>query len=92
MVKYYFFTSSYGEEICKSKRGYNLRDFPETRKKPSLQDSYGIKNRYRDEMLPSKWQVFLACLKESIPKHSVPAFYLYSVVSSGISKVLLPDQ
>ena len=37
MVKYYFFTSSYGEELCKSKMGYNLRDSPET------------KNRYRSE-------------------------------------------
>lgn len=37
MVKYYFFTSSYGGRDLQSKKGHNLRDSPET------------KNRYRSE-------------------------------------------
>ena len=77
MVKYYFFTSSYGEELCKSKMGYNLRDSPETRKKPALQASPETKNRYRSEN--TLYLLFIFILL------SVPDFLKFSCLISDPS-------
>lgn len=77
MVKYYFFTSSYGGRDLQSKKGYNLRDSPETRKKPALQASPETKNRYRSEN--TLYLLFIFILL------SVPDFLKFSCLISDPS-------